>query len=163
MSTKELEDNLLNYRLVTVARSGKTLHFDFGKDKILGLHLMLRRELKSISEQDPIPKYTIFAFQFSGGQGFAVTDTLKQATPTLNPAENNVPDALDIIRNEFFDLLKRTKKTIKEVLMDQKALRGIGNSYGDESLWDAKISPFSVSSKIPEVAALRLYKSITKV
>ena len=163
VSTNELEENLLNHRLVTVARSGKTLQFDFGKDKILGLHLMLRGEVKSINEQEPIPKYTIFAFHFSGGEGFAVTDTLKQATPTLNPAENNVPDALNITRNEFFDLLKRRKKTIKEVLMDQKAIRGIGNSYGDEILWDAKISPFSVSSKIPEAAALRLYKSITKV
>lgn len=163
VSPKELEENLLNHRLVRVARSGKTLQFDFGKDRILGLHLMLRGELQAISEQEPIPKYTIFAFHFSGGHGFAVTDTLKQATPTLNPPENNVPDALDITQNEFFDLLKRRKTTIKEVLMDQKAIRGIGNSYGDEILWDAKISPFSVSIKIPETAALRLYKSIAKV
>jgi len=163
LTTAELQKELENKKLNKVLRSGKTLQFHFEKDKILGLHLMLRGELNAVSEKDPLPKYTILAFYFSGGEGFAVTDSLKQATPTLSPPENKVPDALDITENEFLALLKKKKKSIKELLMDQKALRGIGNSYGDEILWEARISPLSVANKIPEKQARLLYESISKV
>jgi formamidopyrimidine-DNA glycosylase len=48
-------------------------------------------------------------------------------------------------------------------LLDQHNIRGIGNAYADEILWDAKISPFAVSNKIPEAAIKRLVKSIRSV
>jgi formamidopyrimidine-DNA glycosylase len=47
--------------------------------------------------------------------------------------------------------------------MDQKVLRGIGNAYADEILYDAKLSPFSVSNKIPATNVKQLAKSIKKV
>jgi formamidopyrimidine-DNA glycosylase len=49
------------------------------------------------------------------------------------------------------------------VLMDQKVLRGIGNAYADEILWHAKISPFSMSNKIPADKVEVLIKSIKSV
>jgi len=161
-SEAELKSALEHHKLSTVKRSGKTLQFTFGKEGILGLHLMLKGELKAITENEPLPKHTILAFHFSK-DGFVVTDTLKQATPTLNPPENKTPDALGISEAAFLTLLSKRKKTIKEVLMDQKALRGIGNSYGDEILWEAKISPLSIANKIPKKQAKALHQSITKV
>jgi len=47
--------------------------------------------------------------------------------------------------------------------MNQKAMRGIGNSYGDEILWVAKISPLSISSKIPEKQIELLHRCISEV
>lgn len=47
--------------------------------------------------------------------------------------------------------------------MDQKLILGIGNSYADEILWDARISPVSIANKIPNHAAKKLYKSISDV
>jgi len=161
VSEKALKTALENHKLTRVERAGKTLQFHFGKDRILGIHLMLRGELQEIGADQPLPKHTILAFHFSKN-GFALTDSLKQATPTLNPAENHVPDALEISEAELESLLSRRKKTIKEVLMDQKAIRGIGNSYGDEILWAARISPLSTSNKIPEQDIKKLHQSITK-
>ena len=48
-------------------------------------------------------------------------------------------------------------------LFDQKVIRGIGNAYADEILWQAKISPFSVSNRIPAAKVRDLLKSIGKV
>ncbi|WP_316831784.1 DNA-formamidopyrimidine glycosylase family protein [Pedobacter aquatilis] len=162
VTTEELQEALEHQTLQKVERSGKTLQFHFGKNTILGLHLMLQGELKEISSADPLPKHCILAFHFKNSKGFAVTDILKQATPALNPAENKVPDALEIAEKEFLTLLSKRKKTIKELLMDQKAIRGIGNSYGDEILWAAKISPLSIANKIPESNAKYLYECISK-
>jgi formamidopyrimidine-DNA glycosylase len=42
-------------------------------------------------------------------------------------------------------------------------IRGIGNSYSDEILWQARISPFSVSNAIPDDKIKELVKIIKKV
>ena len=47
--------------------------------------------------------------------------------------------------------------------MDQHIVRGIGNSYSDEILYYAGISPFSVAKAIPGKVAKRLYKNIKSV
>jgi len=44
-------------------------------------------------------------------------------------------DPLEISEPEFLDLLKSHKSRIKALLLDQTALRGVGNIYADESLW----------------------------
>jgi len=158
VTAAELQNKLEDQKLIKVERVGKTLQFHFGKE-ILGLHLMLKGELLEMEKDEPAPRHTILAFYFKGDTGFAVTDTLKQATPTLNPPGNKTPDALDIDEQDFLALLSRRRKKIKEVLMDQKAIRGIGNSYADEILWGA-ISPFSTANAIPEKSAKVLYKEM---
>ncbi len=60
-------------------------------------------------------------------------------------------------------ILAEKKAVVKNVLLDQSVIRGIGNAYADEILWDAKISPFSRSNKIPDDAVKKLAKSIKKV
>jgi formamidopyrimidine-DNA glycosylase len=47
--------------------------------------------------------------------------------------------------------------------MDQNKIRGIGNAYADEILWDANISPFSVCNKIPTKKVAALLQSIKRV
>lgn len=47
--------------------------------------------------------------------------------------------------------------------MDQKQIRGIGNSYADEILWQARISPFSLASAIPKKQAVKLHGTMRQV
>lgn len=116
-----------------------------------------------LEKDSALPKHTVMAFYFSGGEGFAVVDILKQATPTLDPVSVKAPDALEISEKDFVALLTKRKKMVKQVLMDQKALRGIGNSYADEILWDAKVAPMSIASALPDKVKATLYKSMTSV
>ena len=58
--------------------------------------------------------------------------------------------------------LKRNKM-IKSLLIDQDVIRGIGNSYSDEILWLARISPYSIASAIPETKVKDLYTAIKKI
>jgi len=157
---KKLKENLEGHKLSLVKRSGKTLQFHIG-ESILGLHLMLRGELAELT--DNVPKFTIMSFHFKGGYGFAVTDMQKQATPTLDPPENDIPDALEVDYPTLLKLLEGKRTVIKSLLMDQKKIRGIGNSYGDEILYHAGISPFSIAGKIPRDDVKRLHKSMRSV
>jgi formamidopyrimidine-DNA glycosylase len=57
----------------------------------------------------------------------------------------------------------KSKAAIKSWLLDQKQIRGIGNAYADEILWQAGISPFSISNKIPDSHIKSLDKAIKSV
>ncbi len=163
VSAKRLSETLEGKKLVEVSREGKTLQLHFSADQILGLHLMLRGELVLIEEEKERPKFEILGFHFSGGTGFSVVDMQKMATPTLNPAPAEAPDALSISLDEFLALMAKKRSVVKTVFMDQHLIRGIGNSYADEILWHAKISPFSVAKAIPEKEVKMLFKSMVSV
>ncbi len=54
------------------------------------------------------------------------------------------PDALEVDEHHFRDNIRRRggkKRLIKDVLMDQRAVSGVGNIYSVEALWWAKVRP----------------------
>ena len=164
VSEKELKKALEGHQLKEVLREGKTLQLHFGGGNILGIHLMLNGEIKLIENNEDV-KFKIIELNFKGDESFALTDFQKQATPTLNPAITQVPDALgrEFTITYFKNILSRKRTNIKQVLMDQKLVRGIGNTYADEILWSAKISPFSVARAIPEKQVKDLFQAIEEV
>ena len=56
-------------------------------------------------------------------------------------------------------LFKKPRGKIKQVLMDQSIVAGIGNIYSDEMLWRADIHPLSFTSRIPEQELKKLYRA----
>lgn len=162
VTVKELKEVLEGQQLTNVKRVGKELHFEFGNKHVLGLHLMLHGQFH-VFDGDNTNKYTIVELYFGGGKGLALTDYQGAATPTLDPEEKDVPDALNVDIVYLTGKLGKKRSPVKTVLMDQKVLRGIGNAYADEILWDARISPFCPSNKLPESAIKKLAKSIKDV
>ncbi|MGZ3871914.1 MAG: DNA-formamidopyrimidine glycosylase family protein [Mucilaginibacter sp.] len=162
VSAAELKAALEGRELTAVSREGKTLQFHFSGNQVLGLHLMLRGELVALDGPEA-PRFQIMAFHFKNGEGFAVIDLQKAATPTLQPKHADAPDALNVELDYFKKLLAKKRTVIKTLLMDQKALRGIGNSYADEILYHAGISPFFTANALPEKMVTKLFHSIRMV
>jgi formamidopyrimidine-DNA glycosylase len=156
--------NLKGQALKRVFREGKELHLEFEKGDVLGLHLMLHGELFLVDAAEEI-KFAVFELVFTDKRKLVLADFQRQATPTLNPEANDTPDALS--PTITFDYLKalfgKKKAVIKNILLDQHVIRGIGNAYADEILWEAKISPFSIANQIPDDAIRHLAKAISSV
>lgn len=150
--------------ILSVSREGKELYFTFDNSQVLAVHLMLKGQLH-LSQARQDQKFKIVEFLFTDGTCLAVTDFQRQATVTLNPPPKSGIDALSEKMNARFlkEITGRSKSIIKKVLTDQKIIRGIGNAYADEILWDARISPFAVSNKIPDSALRDLARSIKAV
>lgn len=161
---KTLQKSLEDQELKKVERVGKELHFEFGNGEVLGLHLMLRGQLHLFEKKND-NKNTIISLLFDDDTGLAMTDGFKAATPTLNPEERDTIDALSPDMNAAFleEQLAGTKSAVKNVLLDQQIIRGIGNAYADEILWEAGISPFSAANKIPKAKVKALAKAIKEV
>src|SRR3989337_4564753 len=160
----KLKEGIENQKLTSINRVGKELHFEFKNGNVLSLHLMLRGKLYQFDEENS-QKYTIIELLFTDNSGLAMADFQGQATPTFNPEARETPDALSDELNYGYlkEQLGKSKAVIKNLLLDQHTIRGIGNAYADEILWDAGISPFSVSNKIPQDKVKELLKSIKGV
>lgn len=160
----ELHKALEKQKVERVYRAGKELYISFSNGHILGLHLMLNGEFQ-LSKEEDLPRYTILRLCFRGGLGMALTDRRQLAHATLDPVPDETVDALDKrADHKYFEQLLASRKTaIKNVLLDQNAIRGIGNAYADEILWEAAISPFSLSHKIPANKLKALSKAIRHV
>lgn len=136
-------------KLKKIYREGKELHLAFSNGNILGLHLMLHGSLHLFEEKNE-KKNTIVEIHF-GDLGLALTDYQGAANVRLNPAVKESPDALSKEVNAGFlkEKLAKKKTTIKAFLLDQNMLRGIGNAYADEILWESRIHPESKCNKVP--------------
>lgn len=106
-------------------------------------------------------------FTFDNGQQLALSDLRKFAkVELLNKIELEKelsslgPEPLE--RNFTFDKfqerLKNKKGKIKQILMDQEIVAGIGNIYSDEILWRAKIHPFKEVRRLGKEELKKIYK-----
>ncbi|MBP6858526.1 MAG: DNA-formamidopyrimidine glycosylase [Candidatus Pacebacteria bacterium] len=111
--------------------------------------------------KDPKNRHVHFLISFSNKKHLALSDVRKFAKVTLLDSKklhdsehlNAIgPEPLD----ESFTFEKFTSRLnlkasgkIKQVLMDQSIIAGVGNIYADESLWRAGIHPAQKVSTIP--------------
>lgn len=164
VTTEELQQAIGSQKIVKIYRSGKELYFEFENQTILSMHMMLNGELH-ISKDEEIPRYAILRLIFKGGTTLTLTDFRGLAHATLNPEADDTPDALSKgVDVHFFEsTLANKKAAIKNILLDQHVIRGIGNAYADEILWEAGISPFSAANKIPVSKMKSLAKALRHV
>jgi len=81
----------------------------------------------------------------------------------LPDLKNLGPEALEIPYKSFRELFKTKRGRIKQVLMDQQFVVGIGNIYSDEILYLAKIHPLSRVEKLKEPHIKALYLAMKKI
>ena len=114
------------------------------------MHLMLTGDIILFDDKNERLS-TIADLYFEGGRNLALTDRMKNAFLKLNPEDKAGIDALSKkLDYKYLKSALNRNKMIKSLLTDQNIIRGIGNSYSDEILWEAKISPYSIASAIPD-------------
>lgn len=66
---------------------------------------------------------------------------------------------------EFFKkfLTRKSRTTIKQALLDQKQLAGIGNIYADESLFMARLKPFRRVNTLKPAEIKKLWQTIPEI
>ena len=70
----------------------------------------------------------------------------------------------DLTFDKFKEVLSKKKGgKIKQILMDQTIIAGIGNIYSDEILWQAKIHPFQALSKLSDADLKKIYQAMRRI
>jgi formamidopyrimidine-DNA glycosylase len=74
-------------------------------------------------------------------------------------------DALDkaFTARELHHRTGRSKRPLKEFLLDQTRIAGIGNIYSSEALWHAQLDPWRRADSLDRTKSARLHKAIVYV
>ena len=60
-------------------------------------------------------------------------------------------------------VLRGSRQAVKKVLMDQRALAGVGNIYANEALWRAGIDPSVEARRLSDSDAIALHQAVVDV
>lgn len=121
---------------------------------------------------DPFNRHIRLVFSLSGGKHLVFSDARKfgkvQLLNTIEPADKHLnklgPDALAVPYKEFTErVLSKPKGKIKQILMNQEVLAGVGNIYSDELLWKSGIHPESRVGKVPEDKLREAFKAMKDI
>ncbi len=157
-------DGCVNFHFTDISQDGKEIKFTLSNGNHFHVHLMLLGKFTIEKNNiNPLLYNKIASFFFEDNTIFTISDERMYAKIEFNSPERLVPDALsdDFTYSYFLSLvLKSSRKNIKSLLLDQKNIRGIGNAYADEILYNANISPKSLTGKIPENIIEILYEQI---
>jgi len=123
--------------------------------------------------EDPMNKFLHLIFWLDNGRQLALSDLRKFAKVELLDKKNLEkelsslgPEPLekDFDFEKFKEqVLKKKKGKIKQVLMDQEVIAGIGNIYSDEILWQAKVHPFKSVSKLLDAELEKIYQAMREI
>lgn len=184
---EKFKKEILNRKIENLRRRGKNILFDLSNNKTLLIHQKLTGHLlfgkwqfkngKWIPPRGPLSEkdnaYLHLLFTFDDGQMLALSDLRKFAKVELLSRENLKkelsslginPLGRDFTFEKFKEVLaKRKKGKIKQVLMDQTIIAGIGNIYSDETLWEARVNPFKEIKKLSERELKRIYQAMQKI
>ncbi len=73
------------------------------------------------------------------------------------------PLSRDFTSRRFTQLLAGSKRPLKDFLLDQTRVAGVGNIYSCESLWHARLDPRRRANTLKPQEARRLHKAIVSV
>ncbi|MDD4888929.1 MAG: bifunctional DNA-formamidopyrimidine glycosylase/DNA-(apurinic or apyrimidinic site) lyase [Phycisphaerae bacterium] len=139
----------------------------------LAIHLGMSGRLLVVPADSPVPNHTYFRIHLHSEFRIPHSELrfqnprwcmgglwLTGDSDPLDPAAALGPDPLRISRDEFAALLRRHRRQIKALLLDQAALAGMGNIYSDESLFAASIHPRAIASRLSAARAARLWSAM---
>jgi len=69
-------------------------------------------------------------------------------------------EVLDASFDEFSAVLKSANHTLKRALTDPRLFSGIGNAYSDEILFEARLSPVTLTQRLGAAEVRRLFDAI---
>lgn len=168
----EVKQRLEGRIIVEMERRGKFLLCVLDSDDVLVLHLGMTGQLLYSTSPRPFEadKYTHVIFHFDNadrllfrdirqfGQVFVISKRQLEERLNLGPE----PLSTLFTEKELKRILRRPTK-IKQLLMDQKRIAGIGNIYSDEILYSARIHPLRQASSLTQSDIHRLRTAILDV
>ena len=152
-------------RFMAIRRRGKYLVFELSEGYTLLLHLRMSGRLHLVSAASPLVKHEHIIISFDDGRQLRFHDPRKFGRFNLVKDPAKILDRLgpEPLSPAFSvkalgKLLKKRKRILKPLLLDQTFVAGLGNIYVDEALWEARLHPRRLAATLtnPEIKALGL-------
>lgn len=166
-SAEEFRQTIPGQTISDIRRRAKYIIFDFQSGLHLLIHLRMSGKIQLIPPNTEPAKHEHVILHFHDTFDLRFHDTRKFGrmflVNDLNPVIGHLgPEPLD---DTFtVDILKKRirvkNRQLKPLLLDQTFIAGLGNIYTDEALWEAKLHPQQIASKLSGRKLEALYHAI---
>ena len=174
ISSAGFAESLIGARINYVHRRGKHILFDLSNEKTLIVHLRMSGRFSFLTSNRENPKFTHAVFYFEdetrlvfddqrhfGLMKIVSTADLHEAKELKKLAPEPFSDEFSVVY--FRDALKASKRSMKEFLLDQTKVCGLGNIYACEAMFAAGVNPATPANKLSAKKIGTLYDSIRAV
>jgi formamidopyrimidine-DNA glycosylase len=154
-------------KILDITRRGKKIIFTLDGDGGFYVHLGMSGRIMVVAPNSPIVPHTHLLLDFAEIQ-FRFIDPRRFGgifwlAVGESPDDGLGPEPLTLKVAQLSRLLAGTSRAIKNVLLDQTVVAGLGNIYADESLFTAKIHPLIAADKLKWEQVARLNRAIKQV
>src|SRR5215212_808335 len=165
--------SLAGREITGVRRIAKMLVVEFG-DLALLVHLMQGGRMRLFDKRASLrDKSARILLRLADGRELRLVEfgTKQRAWGALLPAEDVAkhemvatlgPEALPAPPVDQLAEIVGTNRHLHSLLRDQRCIAGIGRSWVDEILWEARLSPFQRGADLDDDAIQRLHDAIGK-
>jgi formamidopyrimidine-DNA glycosylase len=171
---KDFTSRLDGRKIAKIERRGKYLLFHLDSGDVLVVHFGMSGQLQRGTGRVPLAPHThvVFTFQQGGDLRFVDPRTFGEmfmATADevgkVKELQHIAIDPLDQVFTwpTFQYLLAQRGAKMKQLLMDQKFISGLGNIYSDEVLFHAGIRYDRLSDSLSSQEVRRLYRAIQEI
>jgi formamidopyrimidine-DNA glycosylase len=153
-------------KVVQLRSLGKRIAIGLEADLWLVLHLMIAGRLHWYENKARASKARALAiFDFSNGV-LTLTEAGSQRRASLHVVSGREglqalnpggAEISDLTRDSFAAILQSANHTLKRSLTDPRLFSGIGNAYSDEILFEARLSPVTLTRKLTPDQIDRLF------
>jgi formamidopyrimidine-DNA glycosylase len=160
--------------ITSVGRRGKYILVALDNDRVLVVHLRMTGKFISVGLDSPLPPYPHVVFHLDNDRRLVFSDmrqfgrmrllSLKALKELVQLTALAPEPLLDEFTPEYlFATLQKSRRSLKQLLLDQTKILGLGNIYASEALFLARISPFKSADSLSRKRVLVLYEAIREV
>lgn len=169
---EEFKNFVIGETFTKMSRRGKFLIFHMTNNKVVVSHLRMEGKFFEGMENDVPDKHDIMRYVFTDGTTLRYNDVRKFGilVPQKEDICHSIPplsevgkEPWDLSPQELYEGLKIKKSTIKEALLDQGLIAGLGNIYDDEVLFATKINPKRAANSITQEECIRIVKEAGRI
>ncbi|MCA1592238.1 MAG: bifunctional DNA-formamidopyrimidine glycosylase/DNA-(apurinic or apyrimidinic site) lyase [Acidobacteria bacterium] len=166
--------SLRGARVEAVSRRGKHILIEMDNSLVLIVHLRMTGRFLLLPVERPLPKHAHAVFYLDEERRLAFDDQrhfgmmkivpaseLRQAKELRSLAPE--PFSEEFTAEYLSGALARSRRTLKETLLDQTRVTGLGNIYAAEVLFLARVNPFAVAADFSRRRVPRLHRAILDV
>jgi formamidopyrimidine-DNA glycosylase len=161
-------------RIARVARRGKHILFELDGGLVLVVHLRMTGRFLLLPATVAPPKHTHAVFVLDDGHRLVFNDQRHFGMMKLVRAGelNDAKELRSLAPEPFSDAFTpaylrqafaRTRRTLKETLLDQRRVTGLGNIYAAEAMFIARVNPFVAAADLSPRRLPRLHRAILEV
>jgi formamidopyrimidine-DNA glycosylase len=171
---EDFAEKLKDSKITGVHRRGKHILFDLTNGQTLIAHLRMSGRFLLLPIERELPKFTHAVFYFAdetrlvfsdqrhfGFMRIVETEKLHATKELRNLAPE--PFSEDFNPKYFRGVLKTSKRSLKEFLLDQTKVTGLGNIYAAEAMFLARVNPQTSAHLLSTKKANVLFEKIRAV